>query len=201
MSQISASPLPFRELLPKVDLGNTALRQVYVDALVWLLQQDLIVQVHTRARVLARPDIKEVAWRKQWEHRRERWLRRLAQRIRTDSSSTTTTPNDDMETPRGTRGDINPMEASVPGPRLGHSMIDQDFSLAIETDSENSDVDQNAVGEDAPEFSVDQVEPKETPNFEASFIFKPSRAQKEEARWLRVIRESADEVWASKFDL
>lgn len=44
---ISASPVQFREILPPEAPSNIAIRQLYLDALVWLLKQDLVVQVHT----------------------------------------------------------------------------------------------------------------------------------------------------------
>lgn len=52
-------------------------------------------------------------------------------------------------------------------------------------------------------FSEDRDRPQasDLPVFEGSFVVNPARAQKDEKRWLRIIRERGDEVWASKFDL
>lgn len=80
---------------------------------------------------------------------------------------------------------------------MDQSFLDYDPDLEMDSDP--------GEGETAHlhdlEFSIDVTEPEEVPIFAGSFIFRPARAQKDEARWLRVIRESADAVWASKFDL
>lgn len=83
-----------------------------------------------------------------------------------------------------------------------------DYDPELELDSDGGDGDGPQSYEDMT-FSEEVTEPEEIPSFTGSFIFKPGRAQKDEARWLRVIREQGvsvngerrDEVWASKFDL
>jgi len=102
-----------------------------------------------------------------------------------------------MSTPRAVNGYANPMDASVPPPRIDQSFTDYDPDLEMDSDLGEGDTHH------LPDlvFTVDVTEPEEVPVFEGSFIFKPARAQKDEARWLRVIRESAEDVWASKFDL
>ncbi|ORX39153.1 nitrogen permease regulator of amino acid transport activity 3-domain-containing protein [Kockovaella imperatae] len=195
LAAISASPVQFRELVPKSQAGDAAIRENYLDALVWLLKQDLVVQVRIRCRVFARPEVKEIAWRRLWARRRGKWLRRKRERKIKSA-------DDDLGTPRARDDAIDPLDASVPPLRKDNSN-DLEYDPDLEMDSDNED---GAETSDAAEihgmkFSEDQEEPTDVPHFEESFIFRPARAQKDEARWLRVIREGADEVWASKFDL
>jgi hypothetical protein len=79
-----------------------------------------------------------------------------------------------------------------------------DSELGIDSD-DGEDADGDGAGGCTPafgEFSVDEAEPPSVPPFHASFIFHPAQAQKDEARWLRMIREhSADPVLRSRFDL
>lgn len=84
-------------------------------------------------------------------------------------------------------------------PDLSLSFLDYDPELELDSDVGEADLDRL----DSMNFSMDSKEPTrdDVPKFEGSFIFRPARAVKEEMRWLRVIREGADEVWASKFDL
>jgi hypothetical protein len=99
----------------------------------------------------------------------------------------------------------DPMDATVPLPKdgsLGLDMSYMDYDPDLEMDSDLGE------GEEADlrdmKFEMDVLEPnkQDIPTFGGSFIFKPARAQKDEARWLRAIRDGvADEVWASKFDL
>jgi hypothetical protein len=186
IGMISASPRHVRNLLPSDIASDSPARQLYMDALIWLLKQDLVVQVHTRARVFARPEIKEAAWRKLWHRRRDRWLRSQAYE-----------KSPDLRTRRALNGNGNPMDATVPPPKMDQSFMD--FDPDLEMDSDMGEGDTGHLHD--MDFSMNVVEPENVPEFGASFIFKPARAQKDEARWLRVIRESADAVWASKFDL
>ena len=195
LATISATPVQFRELLPKDEVSNSELRQTYMDAMVWLLKQDLVVQVRIRARVFARPEVKEAAWRRLWTRRREKWLKRRRRR----KGSTVSRVTSD-ETPRAIDDPVDPLDATAPPPR---QMNDLEYDPDLEMDSDN---EEGGESNDSAEihgmtFTEDQMEPTEIPQFEESFIFRPSRAQKDEARWLRVIREGPDEVWASKFDL
>jgi len=89
------------------------------------------------------------------------------------------------------------MDATVPPPKMDQSLIEFDPDLEMD-----SDLGEGETGHlQDMHFSLEVDEPEDMAVFNASFIFKPARAHKDEARWLRVIRESADEVWASKFDL
>ena len=102
----------------------------------------------------------------------------------------------DMTTPKALF-QVNPLDTATP-PTQQSSGDTSDF----EVDSDvNEDEDDEAPDRHNMGFSLEDLEPKEIPKFEGSFIFHPSRAQKDETRWLRVIREQADDVWASKFDL
>lgn len=103
----------------------------------------------------------------------------------------------DLTTPRASLH-VNPLENTVSSPRKGSGDL-SDFEV-------DSDVNEDDEDDDTPDrhnmgFRMEELEPKEIPKFQGSFIFHPARAQKDETRWLRVIREQADEVWASKFDL
>ena len=85
---------------------------------------------------------------------------------------------------------------------MTQSYMDYDPELELDSDvGEGEGPDHDKL--DSMNFTTERSEPTkdEIPKFEASFIYNPSRAFKEEARWLRIIRETADEVWASKFDI
>lgn len=216
ISAISLSPIPFRKVIPNPDPDH-ATREKYMSALLWLLKQDLVVQVHTRARVFAKSEIKVEAWKRLWYRRRQRWIEMTKERLEREKTLARS-PSDqsDILTPRASENHTNPLDATsfsslgttpiantftVPPPnsssKLDHSYMDYDPALEMDSDEEFD-------GLNGPQkFSLDVAHPTkhEIPNFEPSFIFKPARAQKDEARWLRVIREKADEVWASKFDL
>lgn len=197
LASISASPRQFRMILPPEAPSNFTIRKLYMDALIWLLKQDLVIPVHTRARVFARPEIKEKAWRKLWHRRRERWLRRLSKANETPSISPI-----DLTTPRAViHNDPLAEKATVPPPKPSEAKEEAEQD-DFEVDSDwNEDADEDQQVKDMG-FSTEEVEPKSVPKLEGSFIFKPARAQKDEMRWLRAIREQApDDVWASKFDL
>ncbi|WWC63900.1 uncharacterized protein I303_106505 [Kwoniella dejecticola CBS 10117] len=229
ISQISSSPSPFRDILPAdPDLPT---RKFYMSALIWLLKQDLVVQVHTRARVFARKEIKVEAWKRLWKRRRDKWLNLLHQQQQQQKEIMKSPTGSDLITPKASEmNNINPLDiVSVPPPNTKSTMtsvngnvnakgysdrntmrgeiwditdkrcLDYDPELEIDSDE---DVESQAEKK-FQHFKIDQEEPlkSEIPKFGSSFIFKPSRAQKDEARWLRVIRECGDEVLASKFDL
>jgi hypothetical protein len=135
-------------------------------------------------RIFARPKVKEIAWRQLWQRRRERWLASRAASVASSSAGG-----------GGGRDDVTP-RADMTGTGY-QSYMDYDPELELDSDVE---VEEHL---DEMEFSADVSEPTrdEMPKFETTFIFDPARAVKDEMRWLRVIREVADEVWASKFDL
>ena len=237
LASISEHPTHYRYCLPK-DVQNQpnqkfGERLVYFEALIWLMKHDLVIQVHIRARIYARPEIKREAWLKLWHRRRTRWL---AARDRRASLSNTSTKSprspggdslistdsrptlsrsftSDQVTPRAVKT-MNPLESipTVPAPQqhgpmtMEQSYMDYDPELELDSDGGDDDGPQT-YGDMA--FTEDVTEPEDVPTFTGSFIFKPGRAQKDEARWLRVIREQGvsvtgerrDEVWASKFDL
>ncbi|WWC91075.1 uncharacterized protein L201_006016 [Kwoniella dendrophila CBS 6074] len=225
ISQISSSPTPFRDILPSdPDLPT---RKLYMSALIWLLRQDIVVQVHTRARVYARKEIKVEAWKRLWRRRREKWLKLQEKQKELLTKSPT---GSDLITPRASENPINnpldsfgtSMLSTVPSPKrsdynnnnigpyggLDRSFLDYDPALEMDSDEDVNSNDNNINGNNSisdkfSHFKIDQDEPlkSEIPKFQSSFIFKPARAQKDESRWLRVVRESNDEVTASKFDL
>jgi len=193
---------PFRDLIPDImNNADVSVRQAYFDFLLWLLRRDLVVQVHTRARIFAQPEVKEIAWRRLWKRRRDRWLAGLSQQSRKASTEAPLSPT----TPKARLHDGNSIVTSQPGtpqlvPRMEQSYLDYDPDLEMDSDAGEGE---DTVSEDMI-FTLDQEEPdiSQIPRFSGSFIFKPGRAQKDEARWLRVIREGpGQEIWASKFDL
>lgn len=106
----------------------------------------------------------------------------------------------DLITPKAEKR-IDPLDVSVPPPK-SPAKVDND------TSDYEADSDVNEDGEDGSAerydmgFSIDELEPKDVPKFEGSFVFHPATAQKDETRWLRAISEqSSDEVWASRFDV
>ncbi|WVQ81127.1 hypothetical protein IAT38_003249 [Cryptococcus sp. DSM 104549] len=207
ISSISLSPVPFRNIIPGTN-PSAAIRQRYMSALLWLLKQDLVVQVHTRARVFARKEVKVEAWKRLWKRRRERWLEAHKER-EAEPEPVKPHGDSDVDTPRAWDTVHNPLETpaagTVPPPHGGvaaswrpdQSYLDYDPALEMDSDEEFDGL------HGTQKFSVEVEHPSkgEIPVFESTFIFKPARAQKDEARWLRVIREAADAVWASKFDL
>ena len=97
--------------------------------------------------------------------------------------------------------------ASVPMPKMDQSYMDYDPDLEMDSDYEE---DESTPTYTDMQFSLDVLEPKNIPEFTSTLINKPGRAQKDEARWIRIIRERGvqvsetgrkDGIWASKFDL
>lgn len=232
LARVYANTGQYKDIVP-ADAGTDG-RQLYLDALVWLLQNDLVLQAHTRIRIFARPEVKEIAWRRLWTRRRQRWLANRAASIRSAPSSVSgSVPrhDDELITPRADRRDLDPLETSSDKSRsssrapsrpasrlhgltgtettasntptyLTQSYMDYDPELELDSDvGEGEGRDHDKL--DSMNFTVERSEPtkEEIPQFEASFIYSPARANKDEARWLRIIRETADEVWASKFDI
>lgn len=130
--------------------------------------------------------------------------------------STLTSPKSDMATPRAGDTLLDSAYASrvprLPGglevtrTATTESFLDYDSDLEMDSDVEGDGppAGEGENGTTFGEFRVDEPEPAAgtVPKFSASFIFFPAKAQKEEARWLRVIREhSGDPVLRSRFDL
>ena len=172
IGMLSTSPVPVIKLLPN---PSETTRQLWLNALVWLLKNDLVVQVHNRARIFASSEVKERAWRNLWHRRRKRWLQ---------SKGTPEQSHSELVTPKAGDPVDNPLNQSY-----------MSFDPDLEMDSDLGEDDGDVM-----EFSK-EAEPESLPSFVASFVFKPAKAQKDEARWIRVIRETGDEVSASKFDL
>ncbi|WVN88013.1 uncharacterized protein L203_103211 [Cryptococcus depauperatus CBS 7841] len=215
ISAVSLAPVPFRKIIPNPEPDH-ATRQLYMSALLWLLRHDLVVQVHTRARVYAKREIKIEAWKRLWYRRRQRWIEATKEHEsevrRAPSGSDLVTSRASESFPSSTFDaalsiNNNHNMSTVPPPNLGSHLdqnrnenqlcLDYDPALEMDSDEEFDGINGNQ------NFSLEAEHPhkNEIPNFESTFIYKPARAQKEEARWLRVIREGADELWASKFDL
>lgn len=201
LAHISSSPVPFRDLLPEDQSNDLDSRKLYMSALLWLLRHDLLVQVHTRYRIFARPEVKEEAWLKLWHRRRARWLRldsRRASAHHESSVGSPSTTSTDLATPRAFSSTASPLEASVRAPKLDQSYMDYDPDLEMDSDVGEGEADHGAM-----HFSIESAHPSagDIPRFEGSFIFRPARAHKNEARWLKIIRETVNEIEASKFDL
>jgi hypothetical protein len=199
IASISTTPAPYRDIIPPILQASNQSRQIYLDALIWLLKMDLVVQVHSRARIFARPEVKAKAWTKLWHRRRNRWL---ASHVKGNVDSPTSEVLDDMITPRAGDNATDPMEVTIP-PSGGMDSSYMDYDPDLEMDSDLGEgEDANTLQDMKFEMGVEEPDERDVPVFHSTFIFKPARAQKDEARWLRVIREGVkDEVWASKFDL
>ncbi|KAL1407680.1 Nitrogen permease regulator 3 [Vanrija albida] len=233
IAMLSSTPVPFRDMLPAEAQTDVSKREVYIQAITWLLRNDLVLQSHVRARVVASPVVKEAAWRRMWHRRRKRWLR---EKVRTVSMTSNT--SNWSNTSSGVLPGASPVSdknglpssesfaARVPRPA---GSVDRTYERALEftrtlsldpsyldSDSElefDSDVDADGDGGDGGrndaegdcqvvQFSLKENEPTRVPKFHESFIFNPARAQKDEARWLRVIRRTTtDAVLQSRFDL
>ncbi|EIW66106.1 hypothetical protein TREMEDRAFT_35553 [Tremella mesenterica DSM 1558] len=216
LSLLSSSPGPFRDIIPM----TRPARPEYLRALVWLLAHDLVVQLHTRARIVATPEVKLEAWKRLWYRRRARWVERIRLTQLRESRRVSETPHPVDKTTAQAADESNLMiEPSQPSLETSHmtspmtrlSQLQQPppdlpdtFDPELEIDSDAAEDTGVGIGMEMKMiFNIDQndPDPKDFPNFQPTFIFRPARAQKEEARWLRVIREKADELLASKFDL
>ena len=228
LSHLSAGCHPFREMIPPDSVDDGTLRHTYLDALAWLLKNELVVQCHARARIQARPQIKETAWRQLWHRRHARWLamQREKQEKPEDHHRSLTSstfkadapePSSDLITPRAlppvdpfdTLSSLPTIKSPPPGSSPLHDAYDlplqeqsfMDYDPELEMDSDLGEGDHADHHEMSFRDDESEPRPEDVPHFSASFIFRPGRAQKDEARWLRAIREKGDEVWASKFDL
>lgn len=83
-----------------------------------------------------------------------------------------------------------------------------DSSSELEMDSDldgdgDGHVRDDELGDDNFDFeNLQQPKKSSVPKFSSSFILKPAKAQKDEQRWLRVIRETVpDPIAQSRFDL
>lgn len=256
IAMISAAPVPFRDLLPVDARDEPAKRDPWMRAVAWLLRNDLVVQAHVRARVIASASVKEAAWLKLWHRRRRRWLRERKASVTSVSGVSARSRPSFGEAGVGSAGSASGMSAfgkatspDARGEREGSAMsgsgawaarvprtplavtrtlsvgdtIDQESEFDVESDD---GVDDDGDGDEeggvagrwrmlrpplgpglercaaTASYSLDEGEPAKTPAFGASFIFHPAQAQKDEARWLRIVRErTPDPVLRSRFDL
>lgn len=228
IAMISQRPVPFRDLVPPDVQADPGKRDPWVRAVAWLLRNDLVMQAHQRARVVASGAIKEATWRRLWHRRRRRWLRerRDSQASHISNTSKGSRPSFGeagvVASPTSDRADQvtlgsgwPPLAARVPRTPLavtrtlsmGETLADPDSDFEMDSDVEGDDVAEEVkpppgVGCTEEEYSLEVEEPEKVPTFSASFIFHPSRAQKDEARWLRLIRErTSDAVMRSRFDM
>lgn len=230
VAMISQRLVPFRDLLPPEAQADPAKRDPWVRAVAWLLRNDLVTQAHVRARVVASGAIKEAAWRRLWHRRRRRWLRerRDSQASQASASTNRSRPSFGesaagmVASPNSDRTDGNTLSSGWPQlaarvPRtplavtrtlsMGETLADPDSDFEMDSDVEGDDVAEvirppPGLDSTEGEYELDVDEPNNVPSFSASFIFHPSRAQKDEARWLRVIRErTSDAVMRSRFDM
>ncbi|KAL7421353.1 Nitrogen permease regulator 3 [Cryptotrichosporon argae] len=258
LSHLSASPGPIKDLLLATPLPGV--RETYLRALTWLLSHDLVVQTHTRARLVARAAVKREAWVRLWRRRRNKWMRRrsvassdrdalalgdghghgqghgqgaglagsLAASLRL-SSLLTADQNQtydqmmaydpDLEADSDVEDELGGGIIGIPsslaglyagdgsvgsvatGAGAGAGAVDV-ISSSRASDRRSSVVAAPAAG--SARFWADVADPEDAdvPAFASGFIVNPARAQKDEARWIRVIRDGAqDAVMASQFDL
>jgi hypothetical protein len=81
ISRISASPQPYRKLIPQY-AGEITLadREEYTRALYWLISHGLVIQAHEHVKIVATKETKDKARRELEEERR---LKKLAKEART----------------------------------------------------------------------------------------------------------------------
>jgi hypothetical protein len=211
-------------------------------AVAWLLRNDLVIQAHVRARVIASASVKEAAWLKLWHKRRRRWLRERKMSVTSGGSAKSRPSFGDgggsvgsanaiaVNAAKATSPDREGWAARVPKTPLAVTRtlsIGETADAESEFDLESDDgLDDDGDGDEeggvagrwrmlrpplgpglercaaTASYSLDEPEPVKTPMFGASFIFRPAQAQKDEARWLRVVRErTPDPVLRSRFDL
>ncbi|BEJ00691.1 hypothetical protein CcaverHIS631_0505480 [Cutaneotrichosporon cavernicola] len=240
LTMISAAPVPFRNLLPVEALNEPVKRDPWIRAVAWLLRNDLVIQAHVRARVIASASVKEAAWLKLWHRRRRRWLRERKMSVASGGSARSRPSFGEGSVGSGnaiavnaaiaTSPDRDGWAARVPKTPLAvtrtlsvgetadaESEYDLDSDDGLDDDGDG-DEESGAAGRwrllrpplgpgierclATASYSLDEPEPVKTPMFGASFIFHPAQAQKDEARWLRVVRErTPDPVLRSRFDL
>ncbi|GMK55302.1 hypothetical protein CspeluHIS016_0203580 [Cutaneotrichosporon spelunceum] len=236
MSTISSAPVPFRDLLPPDALTNPSRREPWMRAIVWLLRNDLVMQAHVRARVIASASVKEAAWLKFWHRRRRRWLRErklsgasggasggsarsrpsfgetsAAQMVMAAAANKATSPDRPDRLSDRDRGDWAARVPKIPlavtrTMSVGTADVDSEYDLSSDDDDERWRLLRPPLGPGMDHtvvaYSLDEAEPTAMPTFGASFIFHPAQAHKDEARWLRVVRErTPDPVLRSRFDL
>lgn len=82
---------------------------------------------------------------------------------------------------------------------------EEDYDSELEMDSDLDGDGDGHVHDDAiddEDFELQQPKKSSVPKFASSFIVKPAKAQKDEQRWLRIIRETVpDPIAQSRFDL
>jgi hypothetical protein len=80
IGQISASPQPYRKLIPQIN-GEIRLadREEYTRALYWLISHGLVIQAHDHVKIVATKETKEKASR---ELEEERKARRVSRELR-----------------------------------------------------------------------------------------------------------------------
>lgn len=171
ISRISASPVPYRRLLP--DSGeNPSEREEWTRALYWLLSHDLVIQTHDHFKVIVNQEIKEKARKEVYS---EELLKRLEKekelRRKASVSASMTTSLESLMLEGESRED-----------GTGNDESDSQ-SVAI---SEDDFVE----GKTEEEFFNDRLE---------SFLHRPGRASSAENRCLQIIMAEKDEEWRRKF--
>lgn len=109
IGRISASPQPYRKLIPQLD-GEIRLadREEYTRALYWLISHGLVIQAHDHVKIVATKETKEKASRELEEERKARYVSRelrLKRRASLDESlfNDRTKPEEDS----ANRGDVS----------------------------------------------------------------------------------------------
>ena len=83
IGRISASPQPYRKLIPQIDGGiRLADREEYTRALYWLISHGLVIQAHDHVKIVATKETKEKASRELEEERKARSISRDLRRTR-----------------------------------------------------------------------------------------------------------------------
>ncbi|KZO89959.1 hypothetical protein CALVIDRAFT_569470 [Calocera viscosa TUFC12733] len=158
LSDLSLAPTPFASIVP-----SAKERQIYLDALIWLLKRGLVEMMHVRVRVVATQDLKESAWKERFERAKQLKL-----------SMTMTEPTESEET-------MSPETSSVPnGKGLLSPMMLQSAHLPVIPASSASEGYESYSSDMHDGFSKSEEEMDLSP----SVIVEPGRATRMERRWL-----------------
>lgn len=169
IGQISASPQPYRKLIPQTD-GEIRLadREEYTRALYWLISHGLVIQAHDHVKIVATKETKEKASRELEEERKARHVSR-GLRLR--------------------------RRASLPESLLHHRTKSDDDLAAARGDASSSD--SGEISEE--DFDENELREDFLNDGQESFIHRPSKPSSAEDRCLRIIMRDKEPEWQRRF--
>lgn len=165
-----STPQPFETLLAP----GTRLRTVYLDALTWLLQHGLLIQLKVHMNLIATPEIKRSAYEKEEAKQKRR------------ASSDMSAPDDED----GEGGDINGRGTSTDGDAgisakdKGESTNDSNFTISSSSSRRGDGLSSNEGDGDHASSDTRSPLPRSFPNSypyisaaSAAFAAKPTRSR------------------------